>query len=153
MMMSAGWCGRLAGCVGVQVYLRGKAHVEWRITRGGERRTVKEDQYFIDEKAVVWGTGMNPPLSLYRGGDFVRGELCPGVRDINDILCQRRPVLYWWESCRLGHRSEPAISRRITVVHAVLLPYSLEQTLTVAINNTRHSSQTCNLKPYPHWRL
>ena len=44
-------------CTGVQVYLRGKAHVEWRITRGGERRTVKEDQYFIDEKAVVWGTG------------------------------------------------------------------------------------------------
>lgn len=42
---------------GVQVYLRGKAHVEWRITRGGERRTVKEDQYFIDEKAVVWGRG------------------------------------------------------------------------------------------------
>jgi len=39
------------------VYLRGKAHVEWRITRGGERRTVKEDQYFIDEKAIVWGRG------------------------------------------------------------------------------------------------
>jgi len=48
-------CG--ACCTGVQVYLRGKAHVEWRITRGGERRTVKEDQYFIDEKAVVWGRG------------------------------------------------------------------------------------------------
>jgi len=47
-------CRRNAG---VQVYLRGKAHVEWRITRGGERRTVKEDQYFIDEKAVVWGRG------------------------------------------------------------------------------------------------
>ena len=31
--------------------------MEWRITRGGERRTVKEDQYFIDEKAVVWGKG------------------------------------------------------------------------------------------------
>jgi len=42
---------------GVQVYLRGKAHVEWRITRGGERRTVKEDQYFMDEKLIVWGTG------------------------------------------------------------------------------------------------
>jgi len=40
------------------VYLRGKSHVEWRITRGGERRTVKEDQYFIDEKALVWGRGI-----------------------------------------------------------------------------------------------
>ena len=45
---------RLAG---VRVFLRGKAHVEWKITRGGERRTVKEDQYFIDEKALVWGKG------------------------------------------------------------------------------------------------
>jgi hypothetical protein len=44
---------------GVQVYLRGKAHVEWRITRGGERRTVKEDQYFIDEKSTVWGKGQS----------------------------------------------------------------------------------------------
>ena len=42
---------------GVRCFLRGKAHVEWKITRGGERRTVKEDQYFIDEKSVVWGKG------------------------------------------------------------------------------------------------
>lgn len=40
---------------GIQVFIRGKAHVEWRITRGGERRTVKEDQFFIDEKAIIWG--------------------------------------------------------------------------------------------------
>ncbi|KAK2187124.1 hypothetical protein NP493_177g00000 [Ridgeia piscesae] len=40
---------------GVRCFLRGKAHVEWKITRGGERRTVKEDQYFVDEKKVVWG--------------------------------------------------------------------------------------------------
>jgi hypothetical protein len=42
---------------GVRVFLRGKAHTEWKITRGGERRTVKEDVYFIDEKALVWGKG------------------------------------------------------------------------------------------------
>ena len=42
---------------GVRVFLRGKAHVEWKITRGGERRTVKEDQYFMDEKVVAWGKG------------------------------------------------------------------------------------------------
>ncbi|ELT96773.1 hypothetical protein CAPTEDRAFT_177316 [Capitella teleta] len=40
---------------GVRVFLRGKAHAEWKITRGGERRAVKEDVYFIDEKALVWG--------------------------------------------------------------------------------------------------
>ena len=39
------------------MFLRGKAHVEWKVTRGGERRTVKEDQYFIDDKAQVWGKG------------------------------------------------------------------------------------------------
>lgn len=40
---------------GIQVFLRGRAHVEWRVTRGGERRTVKEDQYFVDETVSVWG--------------------------------------------------------------------------------------------------
>lgn len=39
----------------IQVFLRGRAHVEWRVTRGGERRTVKEDQYFVDETVSVWG--------------------------------------------------------------------------------------------------
>ena len=62
---------RVVGCTtGVQVYLRGKAHVEWRITRGGERRTVKEDQYFIDEKAVVWGRGNVNPLHPPTRGRF-----------------------------------------------------------------------------------
>ncbi|ESN93407.1 hypothetical protein HELRODRAFT_115644 [Helobdella robusta] len=40
----------------IQVHLRGRAHVEWRVTRCGERRTVKGDQSFIDEKVVVWGS-------------------------------------------------------------------------------------------------
>ncbi len=48
---------------GVRVFLRGKAHVEWKMTKGGERRTVKEDQYFMDEKAVVWGKGRNLPIN------------------------------------------------------------------------------------------
>ena len=43
--------------LGIRVFVRGKGHVEWKITRGGERRTVKEDQYFMDEKQVVWGKG------------------------------------------------------------------------------------------------
>lgn len=38
--------------------LRGKAHVEWRITKAGERRTVRDDEYYIDEKKVIWGKGI-----------------------------------------------------------------------------------------------
>lgn len=44
---------------GVRVLLRGKAHVEWKITKGGERRTVKEEQYFVDDKVVAWGKDKN----------------------------------------------------------------------------------------------
>jgi len=47
---------------GIQVFLRGKAHVEWRITRAGERRTVKEEQFFIDDKAIIWGKGNHHSL-------------------------------------------------------------------------------------------
>lgn len=53
------------------MFLRGKAHVEWKITRGGERRTVKEDEYFIDDKVTAWGDNKtserklpSPPLFL-----------------------------------------------------------------------------------------
>lgn len=56
----------LSGCVlvqnienvkvqGIRLVLRGKAHVEWRISKAGERRTVRDDEYYIDEKKVVWG--------------------------------------------------------------------------------------------------
>ncbi|OWA49892.1 putative Arrestin domain-containing protein 2 [Hypsibius exemplaris] len=39
----------------IRASLRGKAHVEWKVMKSGERRTVKDDQYFLDEKLVVWG--------------------------------------------------------------------------------------------------
>lgn len=42
---------------GIRLLLRGKSHVEWKITKAGERRTVKDDEYYIDEKKVVWGKG------------------------------------------------------------------------------------------------
>ncbi|XP_064606638.1 LOW QUALITY PROTEIN: arrestin domain-containing protein 3-like [Liolophura sinensis] len=44
---------------GIRIFLRGKAHTEWKITRAGERRTVKEDEYYIDDKKVVWGKDKN----------------------------------------------------------------------------------------------
>ncbi|GJQ75361.1 hypothetical protein Trydic_g23538 [Trypoxylus dichotomus] len=39
----------------IRVILRGKAHVEWKILLSGDRRTVKDDQYFIDERQIIWG--------------------------------------------------------------------------------------------------
>lgn len=39
----------------VRVVLRGKAHAEWKVVVSGDRRTVKDDQYFIDDRATVWG--------------------------------------------------------------------------------------------------
>ncbi|VDD97913.1 unnamed protein product [Enterobius vermicularis] len=40
---------------GIRVLLRGKAHAQLKITKSGERRTVKDDQYIIDEKQIIWG--------------------------------------------------------------------------------------------------
>ena len=42
---------------GIRVVLRGKAHVQWTIMRGGEARIAQQDQYFIDEKRIIWGKG------------------------------------------------------------------------------------------------
>ncbi|XP_017774477.1 PREDICTED: arrestin domain-containing protein 3-like [Nicrophorus vespilloides] len=39
----------------IRVILRGKAHVEWKVMLSGDRRTVKDDQYFIDDRLVIWG--------------------------------------------------------------------------------------------------
>lgn len=39
----------------IRVILRGKAHAEWKVMLSGDRRTVKDDQYFIDERQVIWG--------------------------------------------------------------------------------------------------
>lgn len=41
----------------IRVVIRGKAHTEWKVIAGGERRTVKDDQYFIDDRAIIWGKG------------------------------------------------------------------------------------------------
>jgi len=39
------------------VVLRGKAHAEWKVVVSGDRRTVKDDQYFVDDRAIIWGKG------------------------------------------------------------------------------------------------
>lgn len=39
----------------IRVVLRGKAHVEWKVVISGDRQTVKEDQYFVDDRAIIWG--------------------------------------------------------------------------------------------------
>lgn len=41
----------------IRVMLMGKAHAEWKVVVSGDRRTVKDDQVFIDDRAVIWGKG------------------------------------------------------------------------------------------------
>lgn len=43
--------------IGIIILLRGKAHAELKITKSGERRTLKDDHYILDEKILVWGKG------------------------------------------------------------------------------------------------
>ncbi|XP_060532663.1 arrestin domain-containing protein 3-like isoform X2 [Cylas formicarius] len=39
----------------IRAILRGKAHAEWKVLLSGDRRTVKDDQYFVDQRQVIWG--------------------------------------------------------------------------------------------------
>jgi hypothetical protein len=39
--------------------LRGKCNAEWKVVVSGDRRTVKDDQIFIDERTIIWGKGYN----------------------------------------------------------------------------------------------
>lgn len=43
----------------IRVVLRGKAHAEWKVVVSGDRRTVKDDQVFVEERTVIWGKGIN----------------------------------------------------------------------------------------------
>ncbi|XP_076462587.1 arrestin domain-containing protein 3-like [Babylonia areolata] len=40
---------------GIRLHLRGKAHAEWKISRAGERRTVKQDEHYVDDRQQLWG--------------------------------------------------------------------------------------------------
>lgn len=37
--------------------LRGKVHATLKVVKSGERRTIKDDQYVLDEKMLIWGKG------------------------------------------------------------------------------------------------
>ncbi|KAK0069753.1 arrestin domain-containing protein 3 [Biomphalaria pfeifferi] len=39
----------------IKVFLRGKAHAEWKITRAGERRTMKQEEHYLEERLMIWG--------------------------------------------------------------------------------------------------
>lgn len=39
----------------IRMSLRGQAHAEWKVLVSGDRRNVKDDQYFVDERLVIWG--------------------------------------------------------------------------------------------------
>lgn len=38
----------------VHLLVRGKAHCEWKVYISGDRRIIKDDQYFIDERTLIW---------------------------------------------------------------------------------------------------
>ncbi|VDN25844.1 unnamed protein product [Cylicostephanus goldi] len=44
--------------IGIRVLLRGKVHATLKVVKSGERRTIKDDQYVLDEKLLIWGKGM-----------------------------------------------------------------------------------------------
>ncbi|XP_023232199.1 arrestin domain-containing protein 2-like isoform X2 [Centruroides sculpturatus] len=48
----------------IRVLLRGKAHAEWKVVVSGDRRTVKDDQVFIDDRDVIWGKESSLPCSF-----------------------------------------------------------------------------------------
>ncbi|ETN74243.1 arrestin domain protein, partial [Necator americanus] len=39
----------------IRVLLRGKVHATLKVVKSGERRTIKDDQYVLDEKMLIWG--------------------------------------------------------------------------------------------------
>ncbi|KAH9423468.1 hypothetical protein DERP_003747 [Dermatophagoides pteronyssinus] len=39
----------------IRVILRGKAQAEWKVIVSGDRRTVKDDQIFIEDRCSIWG--------------------------------------------------------------------------------------------------
>lgn len=42
---------------GIRIALRGKAHAEWKAIVGGDQRNLEDDQYFIDERDMLFGKG------------------------------------------------------------------------------------------------
>ena len=42
---------------GIRIALRGKAHAEWKAIVAGDQRNLEDDQYFIDERDIVFGKG------------------------------------------------------------------------------------------------
>ncbi|VDM57375.1 unnamed protein product [Angiostrongylus costaricensis] len=44
---------------GIRVLLRGKVHAMLKVVKSGERRTIKDDQYVLDEKLLIWGKDKN----------------------------------------------------------------------------------------------
>ena len=41
----------------IRVIMRGKAEAEWKVIVSGDRRTVKDEQTFIDDRNIIWGKG------------------------------------------------------------------------------------------------
>ncbi|KAL7072548.1 hypothetical protein ACQ4LE_008201 [Meloidogyne hapla] len=40
---------------GIRVFLRGRARVQWKVLKSGESKTLKDDQYLLDDKVLLFG--------------------------------------------------------------------------------------------------
>lgn len=45
---------------GIRIAMRGKAHAEWKAIISGDQRNIEDDQYFIDERDIIYGKGTLP---------------------------------------------------------------------------------------------
>lgn len=45
--------------IAIRVILRGKAIAEWKVIVSGDKRTVRDEETFIDDRSIIWGKGDN----------------------------------------------------------------------------------------------
>ena len=65
---------------GIRVLLRGKVHATLKVVKSGERRTLKDDQYVLDEKQLLWGKGEHSNFRIHfsiRGSELGKFVFCP----------------------------------------------------------------------------
>ena len=74
----------------VKVLLRGKAHAEWKITRAGERRCMKQDEQYLEERLLLWGKGK------VNSNMYLEERLLPwGKGKVNSIMYLEERLLLW----------------------------------------------------------
>jgi hypothetical protein len=93
------------------VFLRGRARVQWKVLKSGESRTLKDDQYLLDEKALLWGRDRhqmdNEIMEGPEGTDPQTQVLPKGIHELtfsfalpaSQLPCslETKARKYWWD--------------------------------------------------------